>query len=77
MAMHARIKSNFVHQSMKQRKDWRSQFPGLASRPFAGIVERTMKRAFISFDYDNDSDLKVMLVGQPLTKSWPSTIANP
>lgn len=23
-----------------------------------------MKRAFISFDYDNDSDLKVMLVGQ-------------
>jgi hypothetical protein len=23
-----------------------------------------MKRAFISFDYDNDNDLKVMLVGQ-------------
>ena len=23
-----------------------------------------MKRAFISFDYDNDSDLKVLLVGQ-------------
>ena len=23
-----------------------------------------MKRAFISFDYDNDSDLKILLVGQ-------------
>ncbi len=25
-----------------------------------------MKRAFISFDYDNDSDLKTLLIGQSL-----------
>ena len=28
------------------------------------ILWMSMKRAFISFDYDNDSDLKILLVGQ-------------
>jgi len=32
------------------------------------------KRAFISFDYDNDSDLKIMLVGQAKNSDSPFEI---
>lgn len=34
------------------------------------------KRAFISFDYDNDSDLKVMLVGQAKHPDTPFDIVD-
>lgn len=36
----------------------------------------TTKRAFISFDYDNDSDLKVMLVGQSRHDDSPFEIVD-
>lgn len=35
-----------------------------------------MKRAFISFDYDHDSDLKVLLVGQAKHPDTPFEIAD-
>ncbi len=34
----------------------------------------TTKRAFISFDYDNDSDLKILLVGQAKHEDTPFNI---
>src|SRR4051812_47896791 len=34
------------------------------------------KRAFISFDYDNDSDLKIMLVGQARHDDTPFEIVD-
>lgn len=36
----------------------------------------TKKRAFISFDYDNDSDLKNLLVGQAKNEDSPFEIAD-
>lgn len=36
----------------------------------------TKKRAFISFDYDNDSDLKVCLVGQAKNSDSPFDISD-
>jgi hypothetical protein len=36
----------------------------------------TKKRAYISFDYDNDSDLKIMLVGQAKHSDTPFDIAD-
>lgn len=35
-----------------------------------------LKRAFISFDYDNDQDLKVMFVGQSNHSDTPFAIAD-
>jgi hypothetical protein len=35
-----------------------------------------MKRTFISFDYDNDSDLKVLLVGQAKNDDSPFEITD-
>lgn len=34
------------------------------------------KRAFISFDYDNDSDLKTLLVGQARNPDSPFEIVD-
>ena len=36
----------------------------------------TKKRAFISFDYDHDSDLKMLLVGQAKNDNAPFSIAD-
>jgi hypothetical protein len=36
----------------------------------------TKKRAYISFDYDHDSDLKIMLVGQAKHSDTPFDIAD-
>jgi hypothetical protein len=36
----------------------------------------TQKRAFVSFDYDNDLDLKVLLVGQAKHEDTPFDIAD-
>ena len=39
-------------------------------------MEMAKKRTFISFDYDNDSDLKTLLVGQSKNPDSPFEIVD-
>jgi hypothetical protein len=38
--------------------------------------QKSIKRVFISFDYDHDSDLKILLVGQARNEDSPFNIAD-
>lgn len=44
------------------------------SKFYEGVMK--MKRTFISFDYDHDLDLKIMLIGQAKNQDTPFNIAD-
>ena len=43
---------------------------------FSSNSQQTKKRTFISFDYDHDSDLKVLLAGQAKNQDTPFEISD-
>jgi hypothetical protein len=43
---------------------------------YSGRIQMAAKRTFISFDYDNDPDLKILLAGQAKNPDSPFTIAD-
>ena len=60
--------------------DWKTVLAFSQRKPFLTLREESKlmlkKRAFISFDYDNDSELKTLLVGQARNPDSPFEIVD-